>query len=85
MLHIKSPSFYHHVLDQNKLLEFKPRTIERNNLRLRELKQALSMTSPLANSILLLEEPDNVNKLIKSERVLAEKSQPPLLDLDEIC
>ena len=85
VLHIKSPSFYHHVLDQNRLLAEKKRTFERNNQRLRELKKALSMTSPLASNILLLEEREHVNKLIRHEQILIDLSKLPLLDLDEIC
>lgn len=65
VLYIKSPSYYHHVLDQNVLLDAKKSVYARNNQRLRELKMLLSMTSPLSNHEQPLEI-EHRNQLIRS-------------------
>lgn len=82
VLHIKSPSFYHYVLDQSRLLEVRKHINEKNNRKLRELKQALSLTSPSSNNIQYMQ---HNNHVILSETVPAEPSKVPLLELDEIC
>lgn len=77
-MHIKSPTFYHEVLDQSKVIEIKQKKIEENKKRIFELRSILSkiQEEPQSNQSF---EDLNVNIQNNNNINLSEKS---LIELD---